>query len=332
MSWRSSLSTSLLGVGLAACALCGGEERWLPPKEADCRKAYGPIIERINKVHKEEGLPTIAVDPSPPFELALNVRYGAQVGIVGNRLGSPAEVEFVGREAQPVLFLNRQGSDAVTGKDAKLYDAGPPAQWSREKAVGVATRLIRLFVDDARFSQLKLRKARFVYPSMEGERYYLGKWFVEWVPTSREGDELPNDRAAITLSELCGLVVLSVEWASTYEGRPSKLLDKDKAIGLAMPYSAKVADSVPAQAWLGKLSLERGTGADLRIVNPNHILKMKSLEDLGNPGDRRARLAWVVTFGAKRDTRLKGESRPGSVEVRVWIDAETGEFLGGDFK
>lgn len=332
MSRRSLLCASVLGAALASCARFAGEEQRPLPKEADCRKAYAPIIERINKIHKEEGLPAIAIAPNPPFGLHDDSRFRAQLGVVGNRPGSPAEVRFLGSEAQPAFFLSRQGSDAVTGKGAKLYNVEPPPQWSREKAVGVATRLLRLFVDDERFRQLKLRKAKFVYQFMQDDRYYLGEWFMEWVRTSSEGEEFPNDRAWLSLSEVAGLQVLGVEWTSTYEGRPSRLLDKDKAIRLAQRLSAKVAESVPIRGTYGKLSLEGQTSAELKIVNPNHILKMKIAYELCFRGDRRARLAWVVTFGAKRETRFEGESRPRSAEVDVWIDAETGELLGGTFR
>ncbi len=156
-------------------------------------------------------------------------------------------------------------------------------------------------------------------------------WFVEWVPTSREGEEFLNDRAAITLSELAGLIVLNLELTSAYEGRPSTLLDKDKAIRLATRLSAKVAASKPILGTYGELLLEGQTGAELKIVNPNHILRVTDPADLCR-GDRKARLAWVVTFGAKRKTRFEGESRPRSAEVDVWIDAETGGLLGGYFR
>jgi hypothetical protein len=60
------------------------------------------------------------------------------------------------------------------------------------------------------------------------------------------------------------------------------------------------------------------------IVNPNHILKYKSIEDMPREVDLAARLAWVVKCHVSND---KGTDR----YIYLWIDTETKEVIGGDF-
>ena len=92
---------------------------------------------------------------------------------------------------------------------------------------------------------------------------------------------------------------------------------------------------LPAKQWLNGFSLEmEKPTTELRIVNPNDILKQSSLEALGSSFSPNARLAWVVEYPIRyTGPKLEGGGIPiaGKGILEVWIDAENGKFLGGTF-
>jgi hypothetical protein len=97
--------------------------------------------------------------------------------------------------------------------------------------------------------------------------------------------------------------------------------------------AAKILKSPAAVWYLENYTLLELKAAALKIVNPNHILEMKSVEDFANLGDIEAKLAWVVTFPARYAGSVpEGERMPVERQVDVWLDAHTAEFLGGEFR
>jgi hypothetical protein len=315
------------------CAALAGEQPDALPAAPDCKRAYRETIEKINSIHRKEGFPIVPLEEGASFSLQYDRYYRTKLGTVGYVSKSAADAGFLGPRCEPITFFNHAATAALCGKNARLYDEPTKPSWSPEAARALATRYIRAFIGDEKLRSLRPSQPTYEHPMQESPRYYVGEWWVSWRRVTPEGHEFSNDCACVMLSETHGILCYRLSCHSIYEGRPRKRLNKEDCLALAEPCAKKVAGSIPARAWFRKLEVGGRTGAHLKVVNPNHIDRMRNLEELGNPGDQRARLAWVVTFAASYPYNVEGEPdtrRQG--EIRVWIDAETGEFLGGDFK
>ena len=300
------------------------------PPEKGCRESYFDLLRRLNAVLGDARLPQLPIEKEQPFQQDYDRYYRARLGVLGRGDNSKVEVSFLGPSCSPIDLLN--GLAMVGGKGV-LYDSPPPANWPSDKAIGLATKLLCAFVGEERAKVFTLRRALFHHPCREHPRYYRGEWYFWWSRKDPSGYEFANDGACINLVEDSGLLAVRVSCYSRYQPAPGEPIEPIRASTAAKPFAAKILCSRAASGYLDNCELLDSSSATLRIVNPNHILRMKSAMEFANLGDVEAKLAWVVKYPARYAGREpKGKTAHVAGEVDVWVDAHTGEFLGGDFR
>ena len=118
-------------------------------------------------------------------------------------------------------------------------------------------------------------------------------------------------------------MLLRIALPSRYEERPVTAIEESAAIDKSRGYVDKIM-----RRWLPRQEIKGEPSASLRIVNPNRVLEMTDVHEFAVRGDLNPRLAWVVEYNTGREVPGHGKIKS---RVRVWIDAENGSFLGGDF-
>ena len=321
--------------GRAPASSRGGSQEL--PVESACRKVHAQMVSRISSLQRDIGLPEFASPSAPQSGVRYDTYYRAELGVLGTGSNSSIEIGFFGATCRPVTLLNNLALDSAYGPGSALYDRPTMPKWTQERAVAVGTSALRSLVAEEYLKSLKLWQTRYHHPFMDAThehlRYRTGQWSIAWIRTDIEGHEFMNDRASVSLLEEYGLLSFRLSWNSTYDDKPRKPMGKNRAVHMATEYATKIMQWPPALARFTGFALKEHTDAKLAVVNPNHMLDLKRIEELGNPGDRNARLAWVITFGGKyAGPREQGGLVPVDAEIYVWLDAETCQFLGGDFR
>jgi len=181
---------------------------------------------------------------------------------------------------------------------------------------------------------LKLIRAEFY---KEGES--PGRWFFAWI-RCYGGYNFAYDMIRIEFSETYGLICFINSCTSHIPPILNVKISEENAKQIALEYAKELMASNKGDEHVGvsnfkkyfaKYKIGDIESAELMIIHPNFLLvKGGSLKAETKPRD--TRLAWQVTIKAM-DKR--GQSPEGyqlsPLEIWLWIDAATGEWLGGNF-
>jgi len=216
----------------------------------------------------------------------------------------------------------------ITGiRDYKtLYKEGAKPKKRKEEILAQAKNYLKI-INGAIPSNAFLSEAEYVLSFWRDATYsYEGEWAVYW--ERREGGyKYFNDSIIIYINERTGLSKYGYNFYSQYCPPKQIHITKEKAIEIAKKNVNKIIRSpFFAGAYHGcKAGDIQST--ELMIVNPNYshsiVSLTKGMDIFNNPS---ARLAWVVDFACIDNKTGNKTTTPG---VMVFIDAETGEVLGG---
>lgn len=148
------------------------------------------------------------------------------------------------------------------------------------------------------------------------------EWHVFW--DRREGEyKYCSDSFGVTIDEDYGLSSFGYNFFSDYI--PPKQIDisKEKAIEIGKKNINKIMHSPNADGRFNSYKTGEVKSAKLWIVNPNYFHIKGEYSFTNKPY---ARLAWAVDFAC---VNKKTDKEDGFKKVSIWIDAETGEILGG---
>lgn len=157
----------------------------------------------------------------------------------------------------------------------------------------------------------------------DSKHSYDGAWVVRW--GRKEGTyRYKEDYIALGIYEKYGLEGYTYDFFSDYHP-PKKLnIPQSQAIETAQKNINKIIHSSYFAGTFNGYKVGKIDSSELMIVNPNYAHK-KMFNNRIHP-DPYARLAWVVRFGCIPKTK----DFPAGGLCEIWIDAETGEVLGGD--
>jgi hypothetical protein len=249
--------------------------------------------------------------------------YGQKTHFITDSIERKYGFTFLVNDNRLITFMNRILMDSLFGAGiGRLYDKDkrPPAAWTKERAIEEANKFLPLFNNrpDILFDK---PDARFGYFSQQMDKYYVGNWEIDWNRTDKKGHAFyPPESIRMQIAEAVGLLLVDIHIPSTYVEVPGKELTEREAYKEAMKYAAATAAWPALQFSAGKLDLN--TRGEEIIVRPNHLLQNNSLP---LPHDLNARLAWMFWFSWHTADKL-GQGQA----ISVWIDAHTGEYLGGD--
>jgi hypothetical protein len=163
--------------------------------------------------------------------------------------------------------------------------------------------------------------------TMELPKYYEGQWHIRWPRVDKGGHIFSGDNIDLWMSETGGLKAVYYNYFSQYEEPKNPLISKDEALKASRPAAETLLNSqLTRSSGLSGLQLGKSE-AVLWIVNPNHIFQWKSMNDADSPADTTAKLAWIVEYQT-----TSGQSAITNHLIDIWIDAQTKETIGGNFK
>ncbi len=297
----------------------------------ECVAIASNLIQRCDQFMLSGGFSQKASPiPDLPFCYERNEYYVEPMAVLGN-YNSPFRIEILARTRKLHGFTNWAADKAAYGPVARLFDARRQPKWTQEYAVEVAREFIVALLGE--FPPLiRLDEARYEYPAAEGRRSYTGTWCIRWARVDSKGHPFAKDCVKAFLTEEHGPYDAVIWLQSDYEEPGTNLISRGDAIEKAYAPAREIMRWAPNAVNYSNHVASGTPQAALQIVNPNHMTRCKTIEEAAKAWDRSARLAWVVSFRTKYDGPA-GNEGPWSVDrgVRVWIDAETGEFLGGDF-
>ena len=216
-------------------------------------------------------------------------------------------------------FLDNNISLKQLGKEAPTFSTRNKPKWPSEKAIDLAKPFFETFLNDKEF-HFAAPGAKYEYTMPNKE----GFWEAIWPRTDSKGHPFEYDEyVSVSISESYGPYALTVSLHAHYveqPGEPLKQVDvQDKALEMAK----KTLIWGPVKGMLDPGHLDpKPFIAQLKVVKPNHMLDHAEVD---THSDLNARLAWVFWYAWRLDNNPKKNQ-----SVSVWIDAYTGEILGGD--
>ena len=206
-----------------------------------------------------------------------------------------------------------------------LFEGGAKPTKNKEDIIKQAKSYLKIIYGEIpKDASLDEEGSEYIVTFWQDSKYsYEGDWVVYW--QRKEGNYFyMNDCIGMTINERCGLVGYGYNFFSQYHPPKQINITKEKAIEIAQKH---INDIINNPYWGGgyeKYKIGDIHSAELMIVNPNYITKRR--KDFDPRPSPYARLAWVVSFNwLDRKTSKKITKLP----PQVWIDAETGELLGG---
>ena len=295
--------------------------------EADLRKSFADTIEQVNAFYKTEGFPIMA--PSADltrFRVEPNPDYQEMEGCFSPTEQALVSSKILAKSGKIIFFCNLAASNAF--EHSPKYETPPPARWTKDHAIEVASKFADIFVKPWGKS-LSSPEARYDWQgrSFEGDKRMTsaGMWTVSWMQQTPSGILYRIEGVAVDLSEEFGPDTVFIHFQTQYDDDHITPLAKDKAIIEARKGLDKILAWGPTKDSFSGAKVQGEPEAELMIVQPNNITAQKSITDAGVSNQLKARLAWVVTY------KVLVPSGAGDGTVDVYIDAKDGSFLGGFF-
>jgi len=238
------------------------------------------------------------------------------------------EVRSLKETGDLTFFWDYRVFERAIGKNSPLYDPPPKPNWTREKAISVATEYLHAVLGGPPAEELQVVQAHYGHPFAEREKHYAGVWHVRWARTSKSGYLYDNDWVFVKVFEESGPFVARIVLPSRLEHEPRQLIDKSRAVRESEGRVLEIMTCKMARRELYGQVIKGEPTASLKIVNPNNVLQMEDIHEFAFRRTSKARMAWVVEYATCREVPGLAPLR---ARVRVFIDAENGSFLGGDF-
>ncbi len=308
---RSLFFIGLLGVFIWGIAR-GDQDKAATDR---CVEHLDPAFKRLNAVLAENHLNPLDFDP-------------AQLRVIKDKSLNPAVTMWRFQTPNKTfIYCSPTSGDVLSffRNDIKYtegpgYDQPPQPNWTKEQAIAMAktylAALFGTFPEDVGPPEVKFEPVR------EIPKYYPGQWEISWPRVDEKGHLFAIDEISIYISETQGITSAVYNFFSTYQPPKEPLISRDDALKVGGP-----AAEILANKFIGSgFQLATPDTVVQGIVNPNHILQAKTIEDTVALRDANARLVWVINYPLTSN----GTSSPH--EVQVWVDAQTKEVVGGDLR
>ena len=286
------------------------------PNQDRYRKVFFETLGKWNKILEAKKLPVIPCNPND-----VRVEYGSEL----------SEDDIVEADINPVFGVKFSPDSPNVSEVARgiplewlgSYDAPPKPTWTPDQAIKEAK-----FWYEAVIGKLPNNVGKPVAkfsPKPNSHKFRNGQWTVTWPRVDDEGHPFRMDNIYCTLDEKWGADFLTCFFVSKFKDGQNITISSSQATEMGISVAKKLLPSPMFSQWTSGLTLQGDTKTELQIVNPNHILKYKSLNDLPPEIDLAARLVWVVKCHISNG---KGDDH----YLYLWIDTETKEVIGCDFK
>jgi hypothetical protein len=281
------------------------------------------LVARIGKENKKLGFDTILSFSSKDYVFVNQEGYYnvPAVRVIDKKEGYT--LIFLQPNHEVISFLNDRIFDELYDlPKGKLYDLPPSPQWTPEHAIEIGKRFLPLIFDrkDVILGEPKAKYRQ----RQQTPKYFTGSWTVGWPRVDREGRLFTRiEDISMEISEERGLFLFRVNLPSTYQEESGSVLKSDDVLVAAQKAATQTMTWAPVAEYFRDGQIDpKPHSASLGVVTPNHLLTSK---EILLKHDLNARLAWIFAFAWHPNDDPK-QVKP----IWVWIDAHTGEYLGGD--
>jgi len=291
------------------------------------------VLSRINKFCSENKLPSWEIDLSKGEE---KIHRGTATQGDLLWLYSRGQFSFMffpstgGLVECHNLGLEKDGTK--TNKKTIELDEAPSQNWSSDYAVELAKK----FAQACNGESLKnVGAAKFEFYQERGTynkatkqaRYRVPYWWVILPRVDQNGYEFQMEHVSVKMLEKSGPYWFELQMPSRYELVKGEPLKQEDVMPAALDYAQTLTKRGPIAGMFtnGKIN-ETPASAKLEIVKPNRLADLKELPT-SKDIDLNARLAWVIWFEWSNNNPSESRQKGG---IAVWIDAHTGQPLGGD--
>jgi len=297
--------------------------------EAELRAIFNEATKQANAFYKSEGFPLLAPSPDlTTLKFTLNSEYNEQTGVFDPTGPEQLSCEILASSGKFVNFYNYAAEHAY--QRAPMSVIPPPAKWSKEHAIDLASSFANIFVK-AWGVILGHPQARYIYPGhdMDQKTGKLltppGQWQVTLLEQTPSGIVYRKGGVCVYLSEMYGPHTIFINFPAQYEDEHITPISQDRALIEARKGLDKILGSSSTKTSLGQVQVldKEPPFAALMIVQPNNMTQQPDTYAARITSELRARLAWVVVY------KVNAEDGDGMIDV--YIDAKDGSFLGGYF-
>ena len=301
----------------------------LTQSEKDHFSALGQqVLQRVQGYYGQADLLKNVNIATLPMEADKNAGYhNEEVELGGFR--DTILIDFDRSSSRLTSFFNV----ALSNQPNPELGQPPKKIWNKEQVQAKAERFVIAVLGKMPEEACKEAVVEFtpqvLFARDGSKRYRLGTWRVVWYRQNKQGVKFQYDTIIVQMIDGEEPLGLGYNFWSSYQDSDAQPIPAEKAMALAKEQAQKIMAWRPGAMWLQDFKLLDQPKSELQIVNPNHLL---SQSQVTGERDATARLAWVVTY-PKIYTGTKGANgaAPPGGYIEVWIDAETGEFLGGTF-
>jgi hypothetical protein len=285
---------------------------------------YNLLIKQLSLVTKIDGCTYSNLKPT-----ISEMKYDASLDTFIRTIRGPIKMDLDAYTGEAYFIYN----DVIAEKifDPKQFEPANKLHTKTEDEVKAIGEDILKKIPRRETSGVQLELIKFDLDKRKGE------WFVQWHRT-HNGYQYIDDWVQILYHEKYGLASYSSGFTSTSCPTEVKIQEeeaKKKALSIA---AEAIRSDLPMPSmgqsykqWFNNFKLGEISRSELFIINPNYLFTEKSSTDISKR-IRNARLAWVICINAPLINKVgpKGEILAGTV-ISIWIDAATGEMLGGMF-
>jgi len=292
----------------------------------------GQLRERLVVLTRKEGFDTI-LRPVSQLPVKIDDANSAQESrmlLLGNE-SSEIAFAFSAKTGHLNSFFNWYAAHQCSGKGAPLYEQPTKPKWSKEEAERIAKECVTALLDVIP-PNVVVGSVEYLHPFREMPKYYVGEWYIQLTRVDANGHPFDEDGITVILAEKHGLIAVGMHMESEYAEVSVDPIAEKRAVSISEGFAKKMLVWKPEKSYYLEHELSGEHHARLFIVRPNYILKYASIADAVAAQTRVARLAWEVRHMLVRRDAKSREAIPTNREVFVWIDATTGDYLGGDFK
>jgi hypothetical protein len=301
---------------------------WEPDQTIDAapfKTKAASIVDLIGKENEKLGF-GLALPFNPSAEVYTDdddVYYHVPT-LVLNDARNGYRITFLQPTHQLIDFLNDRLSDELfESPPAKLYDQLPTPKWTPEHAIEIGEQFLPL-IFDRKDVILGPPYAKYLHQFDHPPKHFDGFWEVGWNRVDEQGHRFtPFEDVWFDIDESRGVFSAQVHCPSEYQEQAGPVLKSDDVLAAAQKAAVQTTEWPLAAQWFqdGKVDPTPGK-VTLGVVTPNHLLTSK---EILLRHDHNARLAWIFWFAWHPNDDPK-HGKP----IAVWMDAHTGEYLGGD--
>jgi hypothetical protein len=218
----------------------------------------------------------------------------------------------------------------MDGHNAPLYDHPDVPKWSVDQAIQIATTFRNVLVDPPD-AKLGVPAAQYIHTAYEGSKSYAGYWMVSWPRVDSHGHPFYGDHITIQIPEGYGPLGAGIYLTTPFIEEKGKLMAESDALTRARSYIAWTR-SIQEKITAASSHDDYDTIVDHKVIGVNLIIVIPHWRSWGDffadKSSPSSRLAWEFWF----EPIHKGKPSGPIYDDRfaVWIDAYTGDVIGGD--